>query len=284
MKNNYLKNPSRRIVYFFLIAHGIPFLMTGIFMMLESSVYISNPILGKLIYIGLLSPTFAALFVLFTFYIKKERREYWLSIIDFKRIPLKWYLVIFSFPILFNFLASIIDASFILSKVKFNISPQMTLAYAINLLFFGPIPEELGWRGIAFPELQKKFGFIIAVSLLGFMWAIWHLPLFLVKGTYQYQLGLFTPLFWSFMFGIFFHSVIYGVVYNQTNKSILAVILLHYFVNLTGETFETTFNSGIISTLLQGILALSILIYCKVKGNKLNQGKQKNKNLPGSHL
>ncbi|RKD29484.1 CPBP family intramembrane glutamic endopeptidase [Thermohalobacter berrensis] len=267
-----LKSSFKRIIYFFIISHGIPFLMTGIFMMLEKSIYISNPIFSGLIYIGLLSPTYAALFVIYTFYNKKERKEYWISTIDFKRIPVKWYLIIISFPILIRFLGSIIDAGFVFNNIEFKISTHMTLTYGITLLFFGPIPEELGWRGVALPELQKKFGFTIAVLFLGFMWATWHVPLFFIKGTYQYQLGLFSPSFWNFMFGAFSISVIYGVIYNKTNKSILAVILFHYFGNLTGETFVTTFNAGIVSTVLQGLVALACIIYYR------------NKNMTGAHF
>ena len=65
----------------------------------------------------------------------------------------------------------------------------MSLSYAIMLLSFGPIPEELGWRGVALPALKARYGFQKAVLFLGFMWAIWHLPLFFFRETFQYQLG-----------------------------------------------------------------------------------------------
>ncbi len=257
-KNNRCLNPIYR---FFLISHGIPFFITGLIMLLEKSFYITNPFYGRLIYFALISPIFATLFVLFYFYNKKERRNYWYSIIDFKRITWKWYLLILSFPFLIRFSGAIIDALFTANIFQFNISTNMNFTYAVILLFFGPIPEELGWRGIALPELQKKYNFNVAVLFLGFMWAVWHLPLFFIEGTYQYHLGLFTPLFWNFMLGIIFTSVVYGLIYNKTNKSIFAVILFHYIGNLTGETFEMTFNAELISTGLRGILAFSIIVY-----------------------
>lgn len=261
MKRNQSYDTTKLIKYYFLISHGFPFFISGLFMLIENSFYISNPLYGKLTYLGLLSPTFAAFFVLYYFYNKKERRNYWFSTIDFKRISWKWYLIIISLPILIRFLAVVIDASITANNFQFSISPDMTLSYAIILLFFGPIPEELGWRGIALPELQKKYGFNIAVLILGFMWAIWHLPLFFVEGTYQNQLGLFSPMFWNFMLSALLTSVIYGIIYNKTNKSILAVILFHYFGNLTGETFVMTSNAELISTVLRGILALLIILY-----------------------
>ena len=261
MKKNKSYDIMKSIRYYFLISHGFPFFITGLFMLIENSFYISNPLYGKLIYLGLLSPTFGTFFVLYYFYSKEERKNYWFSTIDFKRISWKWYLIIISLPILIRFLAAGIDASITANNFQFNISADMTLIYAVILLFFGPIPEELGWRGIALPELQKKFGFNIAVLILGFMWAIWHLPLFVVEGTYQNQLGLFSPMFWNFMLSALLTSVIYGVIYNKTSKSILAVILFHYFGNLTGETFVMTSNAELLSTVLRGVLALLIIVY-----------------------
>ncbi len=255
------------ILCFFLVSHGIPFLITGILMFLERSFYLIKPFHAGLIYFGLLSPTFAALFVLYNFYNKKARKNYWYSVIDFKGITWKWYLFILSFPFLIRLLAAIADAVFTVNQFQFILSSKMTIAYAVILIFFGPIPEELGWRGIAFPELQDKYNFIFAVLFIGIMWALWHLPLFFIVGTYQYQLGLFTPLFWNFMLGIIFTSAVYGLIYNKTNNSIFAVILFHYIGNLTGETFAITFNAELISTGLRGILAFLIIVYyIKKKG------------------
>ena len=45
------------------------------------------------------------------------------------------------------------------------------------------IGEEPGWRGFAFPRLQKQYGPIVATLILGTLHGIWHLP------------ALFTPLF-----------------------------------------------------------------------------------------
>lgn len=240
-------------------------------MLLEKSIYITKPILGTVIYTGLLSPLIATFFIIYLYYKKEERKDFWLSIIDFKRISWKWYLIIISFPLLIRIFPALIDAVFT-GNFKFDLSPEMNPFYAVFLLFFGPIHEELSWRGVALPELQQEYGFKIAVLFLGFMWAIWHLPLFFVKGTYQYQQGLFTPLFWNFMLGVFFTSAVYGVIYNETNKSILAVILFHYIGNLTGETFIMTDQAMIILTLIRGIITLLILIFFKNQNYLLKTG------------
>jgi predicted glycosyltransferase involved in capsule biosynthesis len=94
MKRNQSFDTTKSIKYYFLISHGLPFFITGLLMLIENSFYISNPLYGKLIYLGLLSPTFAAFFILYYFYNKEERKNYWFSNIDFKRISWKWYLII----------------------------------------------------------------------------------------------------------------------------------------------------------------------------------------------
>jgi membrane protease YdiL (CAAX protease family) len=137
----------------------------------------------------------------------------------------------------------------------------MNISYALFLLFFGPIHEEMGWRGIALPELNKIYSFNTSVLYLGIMWAIWHLPLFFIENTYQNQLGLFNLSFWNFMLSIIFTSVIYGLIYFKTEGSILPVILFHYIGNLSGETFILTAQSETFTTVLRFIFALIILYY-----------------------
>lgn len=181
-------------------------------------------------------------------------------------------MIIFSLPALIRFTAALLEAALFAKQFQFTFSPEMTLFYVIVLLLFGPIPEEIVWRGVAFPRLQDRFGFNPATMILGFMWAIWHLFLFFVEGTYQYRLGLGSTLFWIFMFSIFFTTFIYVFIYNKTNHSILAVILFHFMDNLSGEAFRITDNALIISTLLRGIIAFYVFIYYKTAANITEKG------------
>jgi len=51
-------------------------------------------------------------------------------------------------------------------------------AYA-SRFYFGPLWEEAGWRGFALPRLQRRYGPFEATLLLGLLWGVWHLPLYL---------------------------------------------------------------------------------------------------------
>lgn len=264
MQTNGSPRYGKRIASFFLISHGMPLVVTALVMIWANSFIISNPLQGNMLYIGFLSPTIAALFVVYRFFTNSERKDYWVSIIDFKRISWRWYLVIICFPLLIRFLAAFLDVCITANEFLFSLSPNMSLAYALFLLPFGPIPEELGWRGVALPALHKKYGFTTAVIILGILWAVWHLPMFFVEGTYQNQLGIFTPSFWAFFLQVLFSSIIYSAVYFETNKSILAVILFHYLDNLTGETFVMTFEASVLELMLRGIIAIGSLVYYRV--------------------
>ena len=56
----------------------------------------------------------------------------------------------------------------------------------------GPSSEEFGWRGYVQPRLLQRLGPIQTALVLGSCWGIWHLPLFLLPGTGQHQIGLLT--------------------------------------------------------------------------------------------
>ncbi len=42
---------------------------------------------------------------------------------------------------------------------------------------FGPLGEELGWRGYALPRLIDAEGAVTAAIIVGLVWTVWHVPL-----------------------------------------------------------------------------------------------------------
>ena len=51
-------------------------------------------------------------------------------------------------------------------------------------LLIGPV-EELGWRGVALPLLQRRLAPLWAALVVGVVAAVWHTPAFLMSGTKQ---------------------------------------------------------------------------------------------------
>lgn len=95
--------------------------------------------------------------------------------------------------------------------------PALALA-----LFLGPI-EEFGWRGLALPLLQRRFAPFWAGLILGVIWALWHVPSFLMSGTPQ-SAWSFGPYF----AGVVAISVILTPLFNVSRGSLLIAVLYHF--------------------------------------------------------
>ena len=88
--------------------------------------------------------------------------------------------------------------------------------------------EEVGWRGYALPRLAAQLGFGPATIVLGIVWALWHLPLFLIPGT-----GSDGQSFAIYLLHVTAFSVAIGWLYWKTGGSLLLPMLLHAAINNT---------------------------------------------------
>jgi membrane protease YdiL (CAAX protease family) len=86
----------------------------------------------------------------------------------------------------------------------------------------GPV-EEFGWRGLALPLLQRKWTPFTAGLILGAIWALWHLPAFLLSGTQQSEWAFST-----FFLGCLAISVIATALFNHSGGSILLTACFHF--------------------------------------------------------
>jgi membrane protease YdiL (CAAX protease family) len=93
---------------------------------------------------------------------------------------------------------------------------------AILMLFLGPM-EELGWRGVAQPLLQRHMAPVWAGLIIGAIWGVWHLPAFYLSGTVQSGWS-FTPFF----IGNVALAVIVTPLFNATRGSILLPMFFHW--------------------------------------------------------
>ncbi|KMK77914.1 CPBP family intramembrane glutamic endopeptidase [Alkalihalobacillus pseudalcaliphilus] len=103
----------------------------------------------------------------------------------------------------------------------------MLLYLFFTTLFAGPLGEELGWRGFALNELQKKYSPLRASVTLGFWWGIWHLPVWFTTGFIGVTLIEYIVFF---MIAIISISIIITAFYNL-NKNLLIPIIIHQLFN-----------------------------------------------------
>jgi membrane protease YdiL (CAAX protease family) len=219
-----------------------------------------------LLLLGILGPMVGGIGFTYLTQGKEGRHDYWLRIIDLKRISARWYLVIFLFVPILNALAALLDILFggsgaILGEaaVQFLSEPWAIIP---SVLFSSLIPfiEELGWRGYVLDRLQARWNALVSSLILGIVWSLWHLPLFFIKDTYQYNLGVGSPSFWLFMIGVIPLAVLFTWIFNNTRRSTLAVILFHSMVNFTGELIAITERADTYSILLWFVAAIVVTV------------------------
>jgi membrane protease YdiL (CAAX protease family) len=191
-------------------------------------------------------PLVAAVLLTYLARNKHERKDFWCRAVDFKRIGAKWYAVILLVvPVLtgIGILADVIlggkGGEWSADAPSFS-EPLTLLSFPLFVLIFGPIPEELGWRGYALDRLQAKWSALISSLLLGSIWALWHVPLFFIEGTYQNDLGLFSLSFWLFFAALIPQSILMTWIYNNNNRSTLSAVLVHFMINFVGELVDLT--------------------------------------------
>ena len=107
---------------------------------------------------------------------------------------------------------------------------QELLVAPVAMLFSTPFQagEEIGWRGYALPRLTARIGLGPASVAVGFLWMLWHLPVFFVPGMDNY--GQSFP---NFVLGGIALSVAMAWLYQRTGGSLLLVMLMHSAANQT---------------------------------------------------
>ena len=106
--------------------------------------------------------------------------------------------------------------------------------YVLIMIFLAGGQEELGWRGYILDPLEERLGPWLGNLVLGVVWAVWHLPLFLIPGNGQ----AFIP-FVAFMLFTTGCSWFFSWVRQTSGKRALSGIYAHGLVNVFGSIFPT---------------------------------------------
>jgi membrane protease YdiL (CAAX protease family) len=127
----------------------------------------------------------------------------------------------------------------------------------LPLVFIGAVliyggNEEVGWRGIMQPALEKHMPFPFAAIITGITWAVWHLPLWLIDGTSQYGFP-----FWMYAIFAVLLSFMLAGLYKRSG-SVFYCGILHGFCNLLLTIFAIHVNI----ILYIGIIIILITSVC----------------------
>jgi membrane protease YdiL (CAAX protease family) len=205
---------------------------------------------------------------------QEARRDYWRRCFSFKRIRgLGWVVILLLFPVLYG-LSILIDMVMggslpEMSQLRSLIANPWTIPLASFISFMsGPWSEEFGWRGYALDRIISPFGVIAGTILLGFIWGVWHLPLFFMPETWHGQIGFGLTGFWMFLLRSIGLALVMTWVYLGTNRSILSGMLMHFTSNFTGQLLApASARLEVLETILLFIVGISVSLLM----NRMNQ-------------
>jgi uncharacterized protein len=230
-----------------IVFTGLTFLLTWFLMLLvilKNHGYLSIQLpFNLLLVIGSWIPNLICFFLLLV--ILKDKKQFkklikkWIAF----KAPFAWYISSMIPLIIIAILAvfiQIFDVSSFISFEKFTLTEIISLIVIIFIT--GALGEELGWRGFMLPRLLMKRNALVSSVIIGFVWSLWHLPLWFSKLGYEHSsFVLFT------MIGVCF-SVIATWISVNTKGNMFLVCLSHAALNLS------------MSLILEGLIYYVILL------------------------
>jgi membrane protease YdiL (CAAX protease family) len=133
------------------------------------------------------------------------------------------------------------EAQFYLADLPiWEVALLLLLEFLHVFLMTGGINEECGWRGFALPRLQSRYPVLMAALIVGYVWALWHIPVDIATGVPKAWM-LQNRLIWNPMF-----AILMAWLYNRTNGSILAPVIFHAAMNAFGNQFSFTIAGNVL--------------------------------------
>jgi membrane protease YdiL (CAAX protease family) len=226
---------SKFPVRFFLITFLWSWLCFGVIIVCNKLGIITGQwsIIGfSMTVIGAFGPAVGAFFSLRTIKGKGSIKRFLKSFLSLN-FGLRTWLAIFLILGITSFIAWIVPELFGEERLP-PFSSNIFLFFPILLFmtFFGGGQEELGWRGYIMPYLEKRFGLLIGSLILGIIWAIWHIPMWLVPGSGQIDVP-----FPGFMIMTIGYSFIFSWIIEASGNRLLSGLFIHG----AGNTFVALF-------------------------------------------
>lgn len=210
---------------------------------------INNIFLRIMHIIGGFSPTIASYISLKRNNKVKNFKEWLKKVFDIKQNIWSYALVIL-FVLIYYFLGCAING------FEFG-APIFMLIVILPMMLFCGGNEEVGWRMILQPELEKRFGFNVATIFTAIIWWLWHLPIFFIQGTANSNMNYF-------LFGIMCLNLSYALAtVKNVSKGVFPCILAHCLINGLSGIFVFNFSwtsciVTLIATIISSILILNI--------------------------
>ncbi len=239
------------------------FLMTWAFWI--PAIFIQNESALILMIIGLLMPATLAIIFVFLSGNKALKTDFRRKIVRFYRLkPISIILAIIAFFLIaaISIVASVISIGQEWSQFSFTeFSFSIQGSSALLTIILASIIEEIGWRGYGEDSIASTCSWFKESMIFGTIWALWHIPLFFMDGTYQKTLLDLGPLYVvNFLVSCIALGFFTTIVYLKNNRSMIACIIFHFFVNFIQEKIALTPETKCLETLFISLGAIMIVL------------------------
>jgi CAAX protease family protein len=201
--------------------------------------------------IGALTPTLAAVILIYNDGRLSSVLQLLQRSFDFKRIKNKIWLLI---AMLINPIIAVLSYGTmrVMSVSVPNPAPSILAIFPMFVFFFmGALAEEIGWSGYATEPLQSHWGIISTGILLGSVWAVWHfIPLVQAHRSVEWI------AWWSL--GTISLRTIMVWLYIHSGGSVFVSSVFHAMINLCWQLFPI--NGSFYDPRVFGLIALCFAI------------------------
>ena len=251
-----------RPVLFFVTAY----FFTWIFWI--PAIFAPESISPVLMLIGLIAPAVVStVFILASGSdaLKQDLKNKLVGFYKVKWMNVLWAVIVFAIVIVCSILVSLFLGQ---SPDQFSFTEDFSftgvgIAGAFLSITVASIIEEVGWKGYCEDSIGNYMNWFRESMIFGVLWSFWHFPLIFIQGTYQASL-MVNPLYVInfFLSGIPMGFVITWV-YLASDRSILACMIFHFFVNFLQEKIAMTQETKCVETIVITLVTVIIVMVKK---------------------
>ncbi len=245
---------TRPLLWFYLLAFAISWLGWAPAVAASRGVaFFEHPAFQILLLLPAVGPTIAAVVVTRATEGKEGVRSLMARLTRWRVSPL-WYAVALLLPALVHLGAGAVDRVIGQPSSETRLVGPTLVSFVIISLLANPW-EEVGWRGFALPRFQARSNALVATLAVGFLWGLWHIPLFLWAGG-----PTASSPFLASLIGMVAASFIYTWLYNATGGSLLIVALYHIAGNVTGAMLGPLTGSAVGGAIVGSLIAVLLVL------------------------
>ena len=256
-------NDTEKYKYKPVLFFALAYVFTWIFWI--PAIYLPESISPLLMLIGLMAPAIVSTVFIMASGSDLLKQDFKNKIIGFYKVKwlnVLWAVIVFAIVIVCSILLSLFFGQS-LDQFSFTENFSFTgvgIAGAFLTITLASIIEEVGWKGYCEDSIGNYMNWFWESMIFGVLWSFWHFPLIFISGTYQAGL-MVNPLYVVnfFLSGIPMGFVITWV-YLESDRSILACMIFHFFVNFMQEKIALTPETKCLETIVITVLTVIIVM------------------------